>query len=341
MKVLATICLFLVQHEAAATPDTAILPGEQAVLSAYKRMEEADRKGDGQLWFSLRDRRTQDTMSPALKDAIRKGGHSRPNVQYQPLAARVDKNRAIILGKVSDPDTRSVQYDAVLFTIEDGGWKVAREQWSEKPFDAFVMYALLEPEDGSFVRAGSPWKPVPYASANTQTTRKEDVVWKIQGAFDEAFVYIRFEAASAIPAAGSKVRPEIGKDGRTGGPPPPPLMRIKVSVPSLESRKEYTISVSALVATTNASDAKGKPLTSYSVTYALFVKNADGDEVFESTLGDGTSSRMLAVHERVIDVKIPLAGFGVDPVNQLNVDLEDANPVLRVLPYHVEGFTPR
>jgi len=70
MKVLATICLLLVQQDVAATPDTAILPGEQAVLSAYKRMEEADQKGDGQLWLSLSDRKTQDTMNQALLSAL-------------------------------------------------------------------------------------------------------------------------------------------------------------------------------------------------------------------------------------------------------------------------------
>jgi hypothetical protein len=341
MKVLATICLLLVQQKATAAPDTVSRAGEQAVLSAYQRMEEADRKGDGQLWLSLRDRKTQDTMNQGLKDAIRKGGHSRPNIQYQPLAQRVDKNRAIILGKVSDPDAKSVQYEAVLFAIEDGGWKVTQEQWSERPFDSFVMYAFLEPEDGSFVSAGSPWKPVPYASVNTQTVRKEDVGWKTQAIFDEAFVYIRFEAALPVPAGGSKVRPEVGKAGKTGGPPPPQPMRVKVSVPSLETQKEYSISVSALVATTDAMGAKGKPSTSYSVTYSLFVKNADGDEVFESTLGDGTSSRMLSVHDRFIDVKIPLGGFGADPVNPLKVDLEDADTVLRVLPYHVDAFVQR
>jgi len=341
MKVLATICLLLVTQSAPAAPDTVSRAGEQAVLSAYKQMEEADRKGDGQLWFSLRDRKTQDTMNQALKDAIRKGGRSRPNIRYEPLGTQVDKNRAVILGKVSDPDAGSVQYDAVLFAIEDGGWKVAREQWSEKPFDPFVMYALLEPEDGSFLRSGAPWKPVPYATANTQTVRKEDVNWKIQGVFDEAFVYVRFEAAQPIPAAGSKVKPEFGKAGRTGGPPPPQPMLIRVSVPSLDSRKEYAVSVSALVATTDAADAKGKLSKSYSATYSLFVKNADGDEVFESTLGDGTSSRMLSVHDRFIDVRIPLAGFGAGPVNQLKVDLEDADSVLRVLPYHVEAFGQR
>ena len=338
MKVLSVVCLLLMQQVALASPDTVNGTGELAVLSAYKKMEEADRKGDGQLWLSLRDRKTQDTMNQALKDAIRKGGHSRPNIQYLPLAVRVSNTRAIILGKVSDPDSGSVQYDAVLFATEDGGWKVTREQFSEKPYDEFVMYGFLEPAEGAFGRAGSPWKPVPYASANTQIVRKEDIVWKIQGIRDEAFVYVRFEAASPIPAAGSKVRPEIGKAGKTGGPPPPQPMRIKVSMPPLEGQKEYVISVSALVATTDATDSKGKPANTYAVTYSLFVKNAGGDEVFESTLGDGSSSKMLSVHDRFIDVRIPLAAFAVDPTAQLKVDLEEGDSVQRVLPYQVEPF---
>jgi len=47
MKVLATICLLLVPQAAPAAPDTVSRTGEQAVLSAYRRMEEADRKATG------------------------------------------------------------------------------------------------------------------------------------------------------------------------------------------------------------------------------------------------------------------------------------------------------
>ncbi|HLK62963.1 MAG TPA: hypothetical protein VKU19_05965 [Bryobacteraceae bacterium] len=341
MKVLATICFLLIVQRAPASPDTVARTGEQVVLSVYKSMEDADRRGDGELWLSLRDRKTRDSMNQAVKDALRKGGHSRPNVQYLPIAVRVVKDRAVILGKVADPDGKTEQYEAVLLTVEEGGWKVGSEQWSEKPLDPFLMYAMLEPEEGSFARAGSPWKPVPYAKNNGEMVRKDDVVWKIQGTFDETSVYVRFETAAPVPAAGAKIRPDVGKAGKTGGPPPPPPMRIKVSAPGGAASRELSIGVSALVATTDTTDPKGKPAKTYAVTYSLFVKNGDGEEVFESTLGDGASSHMLTVHDRYLEVKIPLGAFGVNPVPVPKVDLEEADSMVLVLPYHVEAFGAR
>ena len=259
----------LLQQTATGSPDTVIQVAERAVLSAYRRMEEADRKGDGKMWLALRDRATQSTMNEALKETIGKGGHSRPSVQYEPLATRVVADRGVILGKVTDPEGHTVQYDAVLFTVEDGEWKVAREQLSEKPFDRFVLFALLEPEEGSFFHDGEPWRIVPYAAYNAGVVRKEDVIWKIQATFDESFVYLRFESELPVPAAGSKLRPETGKANKTGGPPPPPAMRIKIS-----SASEYEVSVSSLVSTTPVVNAKGKAAGShYTLAYSLFVKN--------------------------------------------------------------------
>ena len=47
----------------AADTDVKLLGAEQAVLATYRRMEAADRKGDGELWFALRDRKTLDAIS--------------------------------------------------------------------------------------------------------------------------------------------------------------------------------------------------------------------------------------------------------------------------------------
>src|SRR5262249_23572171 len=142
----------------AETPDAVSRSPEQVVLTAYKRMEEADRKGDGQLWFALRDRKTLEAMPAALKAAIAKGGRSRPKVPDEALAIRTKSNRAMVLGKATDPDAGTVQYQTVLFVVEDDGWKVSREQWGDKAFDPFVLYASLPPEEGAFLRAGAPWK---------------------------------------------------------------------------------------------------------------------------------------------------------------------------------------
>jgi hypothetical protein len=337
MKGLVTVCLLLAVRTTPAYPDTVILAGQQAVLSAYKKMEEADRMGDGQLWLSLRDRKTQDAMDASLKAAIQKGGRSRPRVEYEPLAIRVGNNGAIVLGKVSDPEGGTVQYDAVLFVSEEGLWKVAREQYSEKPFDQFLLYAMLDPPDGAFSRDGTSWKGIPYASVNTEMVRKEDMLWKVQATLDESFAYVRFEAAAPLPAPGAKVSPDLGKLGKTGGPPPPPPLRLNVIDPIPVPAGAYSFAVSALVSTAEI-PVKGKTTTRYSVTYSLYVKNAAGDQVFESTLGDGSSSRLLAVRDRFIDVRIPLGGLGVAAGAKPKIDLEEADSVMLILPYHVEPF---
>jgi len=340
MKAIARICLSWALYGTPAIADTVNLPGEQAVLSTYKKMEEADRKGDGQLWLSLRDRKTLESMDASFRDAIRKGGRSRPQVQYESLAIRVSNQRAIVLGKVSDPAGGTVQYDAVVFAMEDGAWKVTREQWGDKPFDQFLLYALLEPEDGAFQRAGAPWKGIPYATVNTEMVRKENVNWKIQATFDESYAYVRFEAAAALPAPGAKVTPEIGKLGKTGAPPSPAPLRFKVtgSAPDPPAPGDYSFSVSSLVSTAEVASGKGKTSTRYSMTYSLYVKNAAGDQVFESALGDGSSSHMLAVHDRYIDIRIPLGGLGVALASTPKIDLEEADSVMLILPYRVEAF---
>jgi hypothetical protein len=320
----------------AASADSATRPDQQAVLAAFRRMQEADRKGDGQLWFSLRDRKTLETMDAALKDAIRKGGHSRPSVLYEPLAVRVYNSHAVILGSVTDPAARTVQHLAVLFAIEDGDWKIAREQWAEKPFDPFVLLALLPPEDGAFIRDGAPWKRVAYASNNTDLMRKEEVIWKVQAAFDDLFVYVRFEAAAPLPAPGSKVKPDLAKAGKTGGPPPPPPMRVKVAS---NPGAEYSVAVTDLVSTSAALDNKGRPAPGRStVAYSLFVKNAAGEDVWQNMLGDGSSNGLLTIQDRFIDVKVPLAALGVTDAAAAKIDLEEADSMVRILPYSVTRF---
>ncbi len=334
MKAFASACVLLLCVAAPVRADTVNRAGEQAILSAYEKMEDADRRGDGQLWLSLRDRKTRDTMDASLRDAIRKGGRTRPNVSYEPSAVRVSGSRGAILGKVSDPDASTVQYDAVLFVIEDGGWKVASEQWSEKPFDRFLLYALLLPEPGSFVRQNGTWKGIPYASVNTQAVRKEEMPWKIQATMDEAYAYVRLEAPEALPMPGSKVAPEAGKTGRAGILPPPPPLRIK-------SPSEYTFAVNSLVSTADVAAGKGKPTTRYSAAWSFFVRNAAGEQIFESTLSDNSENPLISVRDRFVEVKIPLGGLGIDPDAKPALDLEAAGSVMLILPYHIEPFTPR
>ena len=316
---------------------------EQGVLVAYRQMEEADRRGDGRLWFSLRDRKTLDSMDAKVKEMILKGGRARPSVQYDALAVRVRGAQAVLAGKVTDPQGGTTQYVTVLFRVEDNMWKVAREQWSDRPFDPFVLSAWLPPEVGTFLRDGAPWKAIAYATPNTRVLGKSEMPWKIQATMDESFLYVRFEANTPLLAPGAKLGPQAGKTGTTGGLPPPPPMRIKV-LPSSEppvTDPEYVVSVADLVSTHRGFDASDKGEGNYSVAYAVFVKNGAGEDIFENTIGEDAESLLLAVDGRFIDVKLPLKGLGIEDPRKDQIGMEEADSVFRVLPFPVEAYTAK
>src|SRR6202011_3681608 len=100
-------------------------------------------------------RKTLDSMDATVKEAIRKGGRSRPAVQYEVVAIHTLGTQAVLTGKVADPQGGTVQYCMLLFGMEDQQWKIGREQWSDTPFDPFVLSAWMPPEDGAFLRAGA------------------------------------------------------------------------------------------------------------------------------------------------------------------------------------------
>ena len=336
MNLSLAICLLFAQQAALPAADDVKTPGaEQAVMAVYKRMEEADRNGDGGLWFALRDRKTLEAMDPALRAAIQKGGRSRRSVRYEASAIRVQGNRAVLLGKVSDPEGGTVQYETVLFVVEDQEWKVAREQFSDSAFDPFVLSALMPPEDGAFLRASAPWKKVAYAAVNTQVVKPQNVVWKVQGTRDESYLYLRFEAASLLPAPGAKVTQQAAKNGSPVGLPPAPDLRIKVG-----EDRTFVLSVRDIISTKSAVDKKGKAIGERNtIAYSVFVKNGTGEDIFESTIGEETTSRLISVQGKFIDVKLPLSGLGVE--GSAAVSLEESDAVMQILPYTVEVFAGR
>jgi hypothetical protein len=323
------LCALLAQQMAAvgAPDETVPLGSEQAVLAAYRRMEEADRKGDVQLWLALRDRKTVAGMSTTVKDSIQSGAHARPKVRYEPGPVRVAGERAILMGKAIDEAAGTTQYQTVLFSVEDGVWKVSREQWSDTAFDPFTLYGLLPGEGGAFTRAGSPWKRVPYAAINTQVIGKKEAMWKMQAVYDDAFLYIRFEWISEIPAPGAKVKADLAATGKTGGPPPPAAMRVKG-----DDLRSLTFAVNDLLST------RGNQST---VSYSLFVRNDAGEDVFQYPIGSDPLAKLLSVQDRFVDIRVPLGGVGIDAAGKSRVQLEDTGSVLRVLPYTVERYFGR
>jgi hypothetical protein len=313
---------------------------EKAVLVAYRQMEQADRNGDGQLWFSLRDRKTLDSMDAKVKEMILRGGRARPSVRYEALGVKVRGGQAVLAGKVTDPQGGTTQYGILLFKMENQNWKVAREQWSDRPFDPFLLWAWLPPGQGAFLRDGAPWRVIAHAMVNTQVLAKSEMPWRIQATMDESFLYVRFEANVQLPAPGSKLEPQAGRTGITGGPPAPPPMRIKI-LPSSEppvTDPDFVISLTDLVSTHRGFDTRDSAESNYSLAYSLLVKNGAGDEIFESTIGEDADSVLLDVQDRFIDVKLPLNGLGIENPQKDQVEMEEADAVVRVLPFKVEAY---
>jgi len=333
MNYCTVLCLVVFQALAVADDADRVKPSaaDQSVIETYKRMEEADRKGDAEAWFGLRDKKSLDAMNPAVKEAIRKGGRSRPAVKYEPLVVRTGNGSAVLMGRITDPTGGTTQYHSVLFVTEAGGWKVSRELFSETAFDPFVLHGMLPPESGAFIRAGSPWKKVAYAGLNTAVLGKKEVTWKMQAINDESFVYIRFEWISDIPAPGSKIAPESAAVGKTGGPPAPPAMQIKVTGAEREGRN-LTIAASDVMSSSGAK---------FTVSYSMHVKNAAGDDIFEYSLGNDNGGRLLNVQGRYIEVRIPMGGLDVTETAKPKMQLEEVSSVLRLLPYTVEHFGDR
>jgi len=335
MTYLTVLCLLVFQLSATAADDADRIrtsAAEQSVLETYKRMETADRKGDVEAWFAFRDKKSLDAMNPAVKAAIRKGGRARPQVQYEPVIVRTAASNAVLIGKITDPAAGTTQYQSILFTTEDGAWKVSRERFSESPFDPFVLHGLLPPEGGAFTRAGSPWKKIPYAGVNTAVLGKKEVMWKVQAIFDESFVYVRYEWVSDIPAPGSRVPPDCAAEGKTGGPPPPPVMQIKVTGAEPQGRS-LTVAANDVVSATGANR--------FTVSYSMTVKNAAAEDIFDYSLGNDSSGRLLSVQGRYIEVRIPLSGLDVTESAKPKIQLEEQGSVLRILPYAVEHFGDR
>jgi hypothetical protein len=333
MKYFSVLCLLVFQAVAVADDADRLKASvtEQSVLETYKRMEQADRQGDAEAWFGLRDKKSLDAMNPAVKAAIRKGGRSRPAVKYEPLVVRTGNGSAVLMGKITDPAAGTTQFQSVLFVSEADGWKVSRELFSETAFDPFVLHGLLPPESGAFIRAGSPWKKVPYAAFNTAVLGKKEITWKMQAIYDESFVYIRFEWISDIPAPGSKISPETAAAGKTGGPPPPPAIQIKVNSAEPGGRS-LTVAASDMMSSSGANKA--------SVNYSMQVKNAAGDDIFAYSLGNDSNGRLLSVQGRYIDVRIPLSGLEVAETAKPKIELEEVSSVLRLMPYTAEHFAP-
>ena len=317
---------------------------EDAVIAAYRLLEKANREGDGALLLSLQSRETLVEMTDAQKAEFPKRFPTDPGLQYVPLAVGASGSRGVVIGRMDGSARNTVKYEAVKFLLEDGAWKVVVESMSESPLDPRGLYALLPPADGAFMRAGSPWASIPYASSNTKFFKEHELDWKMQATQDESFLYIRFEAKAPLPAPRVEVRADNtlpGKPVKSGAPPSPPVMKIKISEAAggqTAYGQTFSFQAGDVIQTRATFDEKGKANSNrFFVVYSLTVRDPADATIFDSNT-DETFSHLVAVQDRFLELKIPLKSLGLNGKTSPAVTLEEANSLAKILPYQVVNF---
>jgi len=308
---------------------------EQQVRAIFKQMEKAVREGDPDLGIKLYDRATRARVAAARSNyaPVRN-----PAIHYEALAVAARNDHAALIGKITGVSHGSVQYDRVRFVREDGSWKVAEEIWSEQPVDPAALYAMLPPADGAFARAGSPWQRVPYSSANTKWFKPNQIDWKLQAARDESFLYVRFEYTASLPPPNSELVSAMVKAGKSG-PPMPPVMRITIAGNRGAREPVFRFQLAGVIQTRATFGHDGRATSNrYFIQYAMNLGRGDNSDIF-STSTDQSYPNLIVVKGRFLEGKIPLQCLGLDGMTAAPVDIEEANSLAKILPYHVQQFS--
>ena len=296
---------------------------DDGVLAVYRQMEKAEQTGNGQAWIDLWSPRAFVGDVSGMKDRIR----PRPSVRYGVTKMLVQGDMAALVGTMDD------QFLSMRFVRENGAWKILDQSGSNVPLDPASLYVLLPPADGAFGRAGSPWDNVLRATMNAKYYRPEELRWKLQGTYDESFLYLRIEAASALPPPNTEVKGTF-PNLRSGVPRDWPVMKIHMAGPP---SREYTFDVADFVGDQATFGGDGKATTHrHFVSYSVSVRRGD-NEVYSASVAEKTDP-LIAVTDRFIDVRFPLKALGIDPPVRTKIEIADANSVNKFVPYEVKGF---
>ena len=336
------LCLTAAYLAVSLTAGHAQLPGrttaqvqrpEDAVLAVYRQMEKAEQTGNADVWIALWSSKSDvHENAAALKGMVR----ARPSVRYQATKVFVQGDAAALIGQFGDQSASqdAAQYFSMRFIRESGGWKILDQSFSNVAIDPASLYALVPPPNGPFVQAGSPWLNVSRVVGNTQYYRPEQLRWKLQATYDPAYLYIRIEAASALPPPDTEVQGTFPNFIRSGVPRDWPIMKIRVlgALP-----REYTFDAADQIEDKATFDEQGKANSHRKfVVYALTLWK--GDHVVFSASTGFTVSPLISVGDRFIDMQIPLKTLGFE-TSPHAIEIRDANgPVGMFAPYAVKPF---
>jgi hypothetical protein len=300
---------------------------QEEVLAAFSLIEKAVHDGDDALFRALLSRKVASANDP-VKVTYREGLPAQPNVHLEPIAVCVRGENAFVVAKYEEPASRASKSYLVRYLREEGAWKIANLRMRGAPPYRAAVYAYLPPDGGAFTSAGSPWRSISYAtSAGTEAS------WKIQATRDETFLYVRFEAHASVPAPGSEMA--------TGMPAGPPVMVISVTRPDdkqtlVKSSFEFQVEQSLVPrASRDPAPAADAPRI---VDYALVVRGDRGETLFDSR--PGAFNRLIDVHDRFIDVRIPLKSLDLHGRIPPDIEVREFNALPHTMPYKVARFSP-
>ena len=185
---------------------------EQGVLVAYRQMEEADRHGDGRLWFSLRDRKTLDSMHARVREMILKGG--RPAIGQIRRAGRKSSRHPSRSCRQSD--RRAKRHHSVRHSPVQGRrqpLESCQGTVERQALGSFCSVSLVSTGGRRISARRLALERDPVRHTKPPCTGKSEMPWKVQATMDESFLYLRFEANAPLLAPGAK----FGTAGRQNG----------------------------------------------------------------------------------------------------------------------------
>ncbi len=256
---------------------------QSSVEAVIKQLERAEQTGDFNTWVSLFSHE-----KAAEVEKIRPYATATPGVLYTVTKTFVRGDQAVVLIQ-GQPGS----FASMGLRKEGGQWKIQDQFFRETAANPSSVYALLPPDPGAFVRAGSPWDQAAAGVDAAQVARRG---FQMRAVFDETYLYIRIEYNTDLPAPGSTVAtPPTGW----------PVLRIVTS-----DAGEFVLWDAVNIGDQATFDDHGKANSHRPFAAYMIRLERNQQEVFSAS-ADLRPSPLLAVAGRNYDIRIPLATMGI------------------------------
>jgi hypothetical protein len=287
MRILAILLLSL--SIASAQSD------QSKVEAVLQRMERAEQTGDFNTYAGLWTREKSGEL-----EKMRPYARPRPEVHYRAIKSFAQGDQAVLL-----VEGGSNSFSTLTLRREGGEWKVQDQAFRNTAPDPNSVYAIVPPDPGSFVLAGSRWDQVAPGMNPTQAAR---LGWQMKAVFDESYLYIRLESSAGLPAPGSTIEK----------PPGWPVLKIDTS-----DAGEFVLYDAVNVGDQATFDATGRANSHRPFAAYMIRLERKSREVFSAS-ADLNPSPLLAVSGKDYDIRIPLATMGILDSRATRMTIGDA-----------------